>query len=85
MVVRGPDGKRFDITPFANENGRASARFIAHVGDDLGFFEIKREGHSFTCLHDLLDNVSVEDWCPSDDNDMNPDCESFGDVPLNDP
>jgi hypothetical protein len=84
-VVRGPDGKLFDITPFANESQRASARFIAHVGDDLAFFEIKERGHSFTCPPNLLDNLSVDDWCPSDDDDMNPDSDNFRDLPLNDP
>jgi hypothetical protein len=61
-VVRGPDGKLFDITPFADESQRASARFVPHVGDDLAFWEIKARGHSFTCPPDLLDNISVEDW-----------------------
>jgi len=84
-VVRGPDGKLFDITPFANESQRDSARFVAHVGDDLAFFEIKARGHSFSCPPDSMDNVSVAEWYPSDDDEVNPDSDNFCDLPLYDP
>jgi hypothetical protein len=32
-----------------------------------------------------MDNVSVADWYPSDDDDVNPDSDNFCDSPLYDP
>lgn len=79
-VVRGPDGRLFDITPFGDRSARPYVRFIPHAGDDLSFFEIKARGHSFTCPPDLMANVSLEDWRPFDDDDANPGGEYFDDL-----
>ena len=82
-IVRGPNGKLFDITPFGDESARPYARFIAHDGDDQSFFEIKAKGHSFTCSPDLMANVTLEGWSPTGE-ETNPDCEFFGDMPDHD-
>jgi len=37
-VVRGADGKKFDITPLENEaDGRKGMRFVEHLGSDQDF------------------------------------------------
>jgi hypothetical protein len=53
-IVKDPDGTLFDITPLESESCRKGMRFVAHVGDDSSFFEIKAKGHSFTCPPDLM-------------------------------
>jgi hypothetical protein len=59
-IVKGPDGDLFDITPLCNEGGRHPLHFVAHVGDDRSFFEMKEgTGISFTCPPDLLDNMQL--------------------------
>jgi len=54
-VVQGPDGKRFDITPLADERPRKAMRFVEHLGDDRQFFEIVEQvrgpmGPTIICL-----------------------------------
>ena len=53
-VVRGVDGKRFDITPVydeANRGGyiRQGMKFVEHLGSDEEFFALERERHYMTC------------------------------------
>lgn len=61
-IVKDPDGTLFDITPLESESCREGMRFVAHVGDDSSFFEIKANGHSFTCPPDFLRNPPP--WSP---------------------
>jgi hypothetical protein len=82
-IVKGADGKLYDITPFGDESVRPYARFIAHGGDDHSFFEIKAKGHSFTCPPNLMENMALERWKPTD-GDLNLDSEYFDDIPDSD-
>jgi hypothetical protein len=41
-VVRGTDGKLFDITPLADERVRPALRFVPHVGDEQLFSQMKQ-------------------------------------------
>lgn len=59
-VVRGPAGELFDITPIQNENDRHPLHFIAHLGDERSFLEMRKGvGISFTCPPDLMDNIRL--------------------------
>jgi hypothetical protein len=40
-VVRGRDGRSFDITPLENEKIRHSMRFVPHIGSEAEFFRYK--------------------------------------------
>ena len=46
-VVRGEDGRMFDITPLDNQRMRGHVRFIPHVGSDSEFFQIKNQVKSY--------------------------------------
>ena len=48
-VVRGPDGRLFDITPLENEYYRSTMRFIPHLGDEQLFFAMKDLGIYINC------------------------------------
>ncbi|MUZ75985.1 hypothetical protein GOZ90_25360 [Agrobacterium vitis] len=53
-VVRGPDGKLFDITPLYNREDKSRGRFILHVGDDPTFRAMKKDAFIFlTCQGNL--------------------------------
>lgn len=43
-VVRDVNGRLYDITPFADESIRPTARFIPHLGDENEFWEIHSKG-----------------------------------------
>jgi hypothetical protein len=59
-IVKGPDGELFDITPMQNERDQRPLHFIAHVGDEQLFLEMRKGiGISFTCPPGLLDNMQL--------------------------
>jgi hypothetical protein len=52
-VVRGADGKKFDITPSARETANKGLQegkcFVEHLGDDEEFFALIRERDIMEC------------------------------------
>ena len=50
-VVRGPDGKLFDITQLENENEgyRTAMLFVPHLGDEQLFFEMEKLANTIRC------------------------------------
>jgi hypothetical protein len=48
-VVKAPNGRLFDITPFTDERLRATTRFVPHIGSDDSFFAIKEKSIFIDC------------------------------------
>jgi hypothetical protein len=48
-VVKAPDGRLFDITPFSDERLRDTTRFVPHIGSDECFFTIKEKSIFIDC------------------------------------
>ena len=51
---------------------------------NYGDTSVRIEGHSFTCPPDLMANVTLEGWSPTDGGDANPYGDYFGDMPDHD-
>lgn len=57
-VLRGSDGRLFDITPVSDERVRPGMLFVPHEGDETSFQMLRAgRGISFTCPPDLLDDI----------------------------
>jgi hypothetical protein len=48
-VVRGIDGKLFDITPLADERVRATMRFVPHPGNQEEFHSMRKSNIFIDC------------------------------------
>ena len=77
-VVRGADGKKFDITPMAKEADRKSLRlgmrFVEHLGSDEEFLALRCESLFMTCplTSDHADYcvINEEQWAISEDQEV---------------
>jgi len=48
-VVRGIDGKLFDITPLADERVRDTMRFVPHLGNQEEFHSMRKSNNFIDC------------------------------------